>query len=77
MIAAYVRQIPGYLVRDLPPFALAMAVAEVSFKFGSFTLECLGFLALWFVLAKLYGLLLRWLTTAIDESSAPPAADRE
>ncbi len=50
---ALIRRIPVHLVRDLPPFAIAMAVAEIFFKFGSFTLECLAFLALWYALAQL------------------------
>lgn len=77
MIEAYVRRIPGYVVRDLPPLAVAMAIAEAFFKFGSFTLECLGFLALWLVLAKLYGLSLRCVAAVPDHGATPSAVDRE
>jgi hypothetical protein len=35
---------------SLPSFLIAFVVAEVFFKWKSFALECLGFLALWFVL---------------------------
>jgi hypothetical protein len=34
----------------LVPFVVALVVAEFLFKFKSFTLECVAFLALWFVL---------------------------
>ncbi len=35
---------------ELPSLSVAWLVAELFFKFHSFTLECLSFLALWFVL---------------------------
>ena len=38
------------LPRQAPALALSLLVAELFFRFGSFTLECLGFLATWFVL---------------------------
>lgn len=38
------------LLRDLPPMAISLAVAELFFKLGSFTAECLAFLALWYAL---------------------------
>ena len=34
---------------QLPAIALAWLIAEVFYKFHSFTLECLAFLATWFV----------------------------
>ena len=37
----------GLSVERLPALAVSLAVAEFFFKFGSFTLECLAFLALW------------------------------
>lgn len=55
---AALRNVPDYLIRDLPPFAAAMGIAEVFYKFGSFTLECLAFLASWYALARLYRLAL-------------------
>lgn len=54
MIGAALSKVPDLLVRDLLPFVAAMALAEFFFKFGSFTLECLAFLATWYVLARLY-----------------------
>jgi hypothetical protein len=37
------------LARSLPTGAGALVVAELFYKFHSFTLECLAFLATWFV----------------------------
>ncbi len=37
------------LVLDLPPLAGSLVVAELFYKFGSFSLECVAFLATWFV----------------------------
>lgn len=36
------------LTRDLPTLVFALVVAEVWFKFGSFSLEALAFLAVWY-----------------------------
>jgi hypothetical protein len=36
--------------RQLPVFLIAFLVAELFYKFHSFTLECAAFLATWFVL---------------------------
>ncbi|SLN39746.1 hypothetical protein RUM8411_01783 [Ruegeria meonggei] len=36
--------------RELVPFAVSLVVAQTYFKWGSFSLELVGFLALWFVL---------------------------
>ena len=58
MMGAELRKVPDYLVSDLLPFAAAMALAELFFKFGSFTLECLAFLATWYALARFYRALL-------------------
>jgi hypothetical protein len=41
---------PVRLVREqLPAFAGSLVLAETFYKFHSFTLECLAFLATWFV----------------------------
>jgi hypothetical protein len=37
----------GLGVERLPALFVSLAVAEVFFKFGSFLLECVAFLALW------------------------------
>ncbi|MGF7213223.1 hypothetical protein GGE65_007860 [Skermanella aerolata] len=36
--------------RQLPVFVVAFVIAELFYKFHSFTLECAAFLATWFVL---------------------------
>jgi hypothetical protein len=43
--------------QEAVPFVAAFAIAEFFFKFKSFTVECLGFLAVWFVLSYLQSLL--------------------
>ena len=39
------------------PFLISFAIAEFFFKFKSFALECLAFLAVWFVLSFLQSLI--------------------
>jgi len=39
--------------RQVPALAASVAIAEVSYKLHSFTLECLAFLATWFVVDAL------------------------
>lgn len=34
---------------EFPPFLIALIVAQVFFKWGSFALELLGFIAVWWV----------------------------
>jgi hypothetical protein len=36
--------------RQLPVFLISFVIAELFYKFHSFTLECAAFLATWFVL---------------------------
>jgi hypothetical protein len=36
--------------RQLPMFLIALAIAEFFYKFKSFALECIAFLATWYVL---------------------------
>lgn len=36
------------LIEVLPSFGIALIVAEVYYKLGSFTLECIAFLATWY-----------------------------
>ena len=38
------------LARQAPALVISLVIAEMFYKFGSFTLECLGFLVTWFVL---------------------------
>ena len=42
----------GMLV-EAPSFALSLVVAEFFYKFHSFTLECLAFLATWLAVSSL------------------------
>jgi hypothetical protein len=44
------------LTVEAPPLLVSMVTAEMLFKFHSFTLECLAFLATWFVLSYLISL---------------------
>ncbi|MDB5080631.1 MAG: hypothetical protein JWP00_2555 [Chloroflexi bacterium] len=46
----------------LPPLIVSLATAQVFFKFKSFFLEALAFLALWFVLHLVYTRLVKALT---------------
>ena len=41
------------LVRQLPSFLVAFMIAEMFYKFHSFTLECAAFLVTWFVIDAL------------------------
>ena len=36
------------VLHDLPPLAVSLVTAELFFKFHSFLLECMAFLALWY-----------------------------
>ena len=38
------------VARALPSFVVSLILAELFYKFHSFTLECLAFLATWYVL---------------------------
>ena len=42
------------LAVQAPPFLIAFVIAAMFFKWGSFALECLGFLVLWFILDAAY-----------------------
>ena len=55
------------LARQAPGLVISLVVAELFYKFGSFTLECLGFLATWFVLDALFARIARvWAGPATD-----------
>ncbi|MEZ4605436.1 MAG: hypothetical protein R2880_10935 [Deinococcales bacterium] len=43
-------RLPRLLSEQLPIVAVSIIIAEIFYKFHSFTLECLAFLATWFVL---------------------------
>lgn len=42
------------LSTQAPSFLISFVIAEFFFKWKSFALECLGFLALWFVLDAVF-----------------------
>ncbi|MBA2350850.1 MAG: hypothetical protein ACR2FI_02805 [Burkholderiales bacterium] len=60
-----IREIPRMrLLREqLPALAGALLIAEMFYKFHSFTLECVAFLATWFVLDWLVN---RWFERPIE-----------
>lgn len=58
-----------FALEQLPALTLAWIIAEVFFKFHSFTLECAGFLATWFVLDALTQKLMVPLVTAAAKRS--------
>jgi hypothetical protein len=41
---------PAHLLERVPSLVASLAIAEQLYRFGSFTAECLAFLATWFVL---------------------------
>ena len=43
-------QIPRLLLEQGPLIGASLVIAELFYKFHSFTLECLAFLATWYVL---------------------------
>lgn len=47
------------LEQEFVPFALALLIAQIWFKWGSFSLELVGFLAVWFVFGFVANALLR------------------
>jgi hypothetical protein len=47
------------LEREMLPFAIALVIAQIYFKWGSFALELVGFIATWFVLGFVVERLLR------------------
>lgn len=42
------------LFEQAPALAISMIIAELFYKFGSFSLECIAFLATWFVIDGLF-----------------------
>jgi hypothetical protein len=47
------------LQRELLPFVIALVIAQLYFKWGSFALELVGFIATWLVLGFLVNAVLR------------------
>lgn len=47
------------VIRQLPVFLASFALAALFYKFGSFVIECIAFLATWMVLDYLAGFFFR------------------
>lgn len=47
------------MLKEFPPFLIALSVAQTYFKWGSFALELVGFLAVWFALGLVVDRVLR------------------
>lgn len=56
------------VLRQLPAFLVSFVIAALFYKFGSFAIECLAFLATWALVDFAIGLLLR--------DNARPESDR-
>jgi hypothetical protein len=56
------------LIEQLPALVVAIIIAELFYKFHSFTLEALAFLATWFVVDALY----RIITQAVGQQKNNP-----
>lgn len=51
----------GELIKfQLPVLLAALIVAEMFYKFGSFSLECVAFLATWFVFGGVASAVRKW-----------------
>ena len=48
------------LSQQLPALLIAGVIAELFYKFHSFTLECLAFLATWYVIDLLFSTVRSW-----------------
>jgi hypothetical protein len=62
------------LIEQFPSIAAAWLIAELFYKFHSFSLECAAFLATWFVFDALVQLARHLLGS--DRDGLAPAADR-
>ena len=60
--------------RHVPGLVISLVVAELFYKWGSFALECLGFLATWLVLDLIFALVSGKLSHGndVDTSSDKP-----
>ena len=55
------RSFKSLTIDTLPPLFAAFIVAEMFYKWKSFTLECLGFLVTWFVFDFVRAKVAEWL----------------
>ena len=58
------RPLRRLLMEQVPALLTALIVAEVFYKFHSFTLECLAFLATWYVVDAAIQLVVRRLSVS-------------
>lgn len=65
MRASTLRQL---LARQAPGLLISLVVAEMFYKFGSFTLECIGFLVTWFVIDAIFAQITRALSKPAEDS---------
>ncbi len=54
------------LLQQLPTLLMAGVIAELFYKFHSFTLECAAFLATWYLIDLLPEVLCKWGVEAMD-----------
>lgn len=52
-----IKSFKNFSLRGMPPFFSSMIIAELFFKFHSFTLETIAFLSLWYVTDYAYSML--------------------
>ena len=52
----------GLLSRQAPALAISILIAELFYKLGSFTLECIAFLVTWFLVDWILASLTRFAT---------------
>ena len=66
-----IRSIPTrrLLFEQAPALALSFGIAEPLYKFHSFTLECLAFLATWYVVDALIQPIARRVSVALGQNS--------
>ena len=57
---SYVKQagVPTVLAQEAPAFLISFVIAELFYKFHSFTLECAAFLITWYALSWVQSLIL-------------------
>jgi hypothetical protein len=58
-----------FLLLEVPPFAVAMAIAEAYFRFGSFALEALAFAGVWIAIGLPYQALVERLRRGAPSAS--------
>lgn len=49
--AIHKQGVKSFLIEEGPALVGAFLIADIFYKWGSFALECLGFLATWYVLS--------------------------